>query len=176
MTPPKHLKQSVPTRMPRTGESYATARRHVIRDTPPPPDPATRWHFPGNVPAATALRVLLAHAGVRAPHTGQPFSEALLFAAAGGVGAGMFSFFYEKAGFASFFVAGRHGWRDNLVYFRNALGRFRITPVVRESSGVKTADKQLRDALADGPCVAWVEGYRVLTVYRTDDAAGTALI
>src|SRR5437667_307197 len=88
-----------------------------------PPDRHTRWHFPGNVPAATALRVLLAHAGVRAPHTGQPFSEALLFAVAGGVGAGMFSFFYEKEGFASFFVSGRHGWRDNLVYFRNALAR-----------------------------------------------------
>ncbi|MGH9802904.1 MAG: hypothetical protein ACRD82_21260, partial [Blastocatellia bacterium] len=26
-------------------------------------DPTTRWHFPGNVPATTALRILLTHHG-----------------------------------------------------------------------------------------------------------------
>src|SRR5437764_15207026 len=137
MTAHKHFKQLVRARMEKTGESYSTARRHVLGQAAPQrPASSGPRHFPGIVPATTALRVLLAHAGVRAPHTGQPFSEALLFAVAGGVGAGMFSFFYEKEGFASFFVAGRHGWRDNLVYFRNACGRFGITPVVRESSGV----------------------------------------
>jgi hypothetical protein len=177
MTVHKHLKQLVRARMTKTGERYAAARRHVLRDVPQPPaDPASRWHFPGCVPATTALRVLLAHAGVRAPHTGQPFSEALLFAVAGGVGAGMFTFFYEKEGFASFFIAGRHGWRDDLAYFHQACGRFGITPVVRESSGAKTADRQLGECLADSPCVAWVEGYRVVIVYRIDAAAGTALI
>src|SRR5438128_85164 len=76
MTVHKHLNRLVRARMAKTGERYAAARRHVLRDAPQPPaDPASRWHFPGCVPATTALRVLLAHAGVRAPHTGQPFTE-----------------------------------------------------------------------------------------------------
>jgi hypothetical protein len=132
--------------------------------------------------------VLLAHAGVRAPHTGRPFSEAILFGVAGGVGFGMFTFFYEKENFATFFVAGRHGWQDDLAYLKEACRRFGITPVVRESGGAKAAASQLAEALADGPCVAWVDlahlpyrgvpakfsgsGYHVVTVYRLDgDAA-----
>lgn len=189
MTVRKHLKQLVRARMARTGERYAAARRHVLREEPrPSADPAARWHFPGGVPATTALRVLLAHAGVRAPHTGQPFSEALLFGVAGGLGIGVFSFFYEKEGAASFFVAGRHSWQDDLAYLKEACRRFGIRPVVRESSGAKAAASQLAEALADGPCAAWVDlahlphrgvpaklsggGYHVITVYRLDgDAA-----
>src|SRR5205823_1338989 len=134
------------------------------------------------------LRVLLAHASVRAPHTGEPFSEAMLFGIAGGVGIGMFTFVYEKENFASFFVAGRHSWQDDLVYLKDACRRFAIKPVVRESGGAKGASSQLAEALADGPCVAWVDlahlphrgvpaklsgaGYHVITVYRLDtDAA-----
>ncbi len=193
MTAHKHLKQIVRARMSKTGESYAAARRQVMHQTStPPPDPAARWHFPGNIPATTALRVLLAHAGVRAPHTGEPYSEAMLFGIAGGVGAGVFSFVYEQQDFASFFVAGRHNWQDDLGYLADACRRFGIEPVVRESSGAKAAEKHLREALADGPCAAWVDmahlphralpayfsggGYHVITVYRIDDESATALI
>jgi hypothetical protein len=189
MTVRKHLKQLVRARMAKTGERYAAARRQVIgTEHRPAADPAARWHFPGCVPATTALRVLLAHAGVTAPHTGKPFSEAMLFGVAGGVGIGVFSFFYEKEKFASFFVAGRHSLHDDVAYFKNACRRFGITPVVRETSGAKAAAGQLAAALADGPCVGWVDlahlphrgvpaklsgsGYHVITVYRLDgDAA-----
>ncbi|MFO0811263.1 MAG: DUF4872 domain-containing protein [Gemmataceae bacterium] len=190
MTAHKHLKKLVRARMTKTGESYATARRHVLRDTPKPPtDPTLRWHFPGNVPATTALRVLLAHAGVRAPHTGQPFTEAMLFGIAGGVGIGVFSFLYEKEDFASFFVAGRHSWQDDVAYLKSACERFGIAPVVRESGGAKLAERHLTECLAAGPCVAWVDsthlphrampiqwsggGYHVITVYRIDAEAAT---
>jgi hypothetical protein len=192
MTAHKHLKQRVRARMQKTGESYATARRHVMAKAGPAGgDPAVRGHFPGNVPATTALRVLLAHAGVCAPHTGEPFSEAMLFGLAGGVGVGVFSFFYEKADFASFFVAGRHLWHDHLAYLRRACERLGLSVEVRESGGAKTAEQHLREALQHGPCVAWVDGtrlphramptscgggsYHVVTVYRLDDA-GTALV
>jgi hypothetical protein len=191
MTVRKHLKQLVRARMAKTGERYAAARRHVLRDAPqPPPDPASRWHFPGSIPATTALRVLFAHAGVRDPHTGQPYSEAMLFGIAGGIGIGVFAFFYEKENFASFFVAGRHIWHDDVGYLKEACRRFGITPTVRESGGAKAAEKQLAEALADGPCIAWVDstmlphravpgehtggGYHVVTVYRMD--GDTALI
>jgi Domain of unknown function (DUF4872)/Butirosin biosynthesis protein H, N-terminal len=193
MTAHKHLKQIVRARMSKTGESYASARRQVMRQpSAPPPDPAARWHFPGNIPATTALRVLLTHAGVRAPHTGEPYSEAMLFGIAGGVGAGVFSFVYEQEDFASFFVAGRHNWQDDLGYLRDACQRLGIEPVIRESGGAKAAEKHLREALAEGPCAAWVDmahlphralpkqfsggGYHVVTVYRIDAESGTALI
>jgi hypothetical protein len=191
MTAHKHFKQLVRARMQKTGESYATARRQVLRAAPQPAsDPATRWHFAGNVPATTALRVLLAHAGVRAPHTGEPFSEALLFGIAGGIGAGMFSFVYEAADFASFFIAGRHLWQDDVAYLQAACTRCGLTPTLRESAGTKAAEGSLIDTLAEGPCIAWVDlahlphrampvwcsggGYHVVTVYRAD--ADSALI
>jgi hypothetical protein len=116
MTARKHFKQLVRTRMEKTGESYSAARRQVLHQSAAG-EPASNvpWHFPGNVPATTALRVLLTQAGVRAPGTGAPFSEAMLFGIAGGIGIGVFSFYYEKEGFASFFAAGRHlcttAWR-----------------------------------------------------------------
>jgi hypothetical protein len=194
MTAHKHLKELVRSRMKKMGESYASARRIVIRQAArPPADPAARWHFPGNIAATTALRVLLAHAGVRNPHTGEPFSEAMLFGIAGGIGAGVFSFFYQKEGFASFFVAGRHLYQDDAAYLKQACSLFGIQPVVRETAGAKGAEKQLREMLtAYGPCVAWVDmahlphrampskwsggGYHVVTVYAVKDETATALI
>jgi hypothetical protein len=117
----------------------------------------------------------------------------MLFGIAGGIGAGVFSFVYQKENFASFFVAGRHSWQDDLAYLRLACERLGVKPAVRESSGAKPADKQLREMLADhGPCVAWVDaahlphrampafwsggGYHLVTVYHIDDAGGGALI
>lgn len=191
MTVRKHFKQLVRARMSKTGESYTTARRHVIRIAPPKPaDPAARWHFPGNLPATTALRVLLAAAGVKAPHTREPFSEAMLFGIAGGVGLGVAAFRYEAEDCSCFFIAGRHLWYDDLAYIKAALGRFGIRPIVKETTGAKGAEKQLREALEAGPCVAWVDlahlphraapavweggGYHLITVYKVE--AGHALI
>jgi hypothetical protein len=187
MTLHKHLKERVRTRMRKTGESYTTARRHILNlksDGVVRRDPALRWHFPGTVPGTTALRILLAQAGVRNPLTGQPFSEPLLFAMAGGVGIGMCAFYYAKENFASFFLGGRQHWFDDLAYLREALERLGLEPIVRESSGSAGAAKQLSEALTHGPCVAWVDsamlphrampkqfqggGYHVVTAYKLD--------
>ena len=143
-------------------------------------------HFPGKVPATAALRVLLSHAGVRAPHTSAPFSEAMLFGIAGGIGIGVFSYSYGKENFASFYLAGRHQWHDDLVYLKDALGAFGLAPELRETTGPKTAAWQLHQAIAQhGPCIAWVDmaslphrgmpealrgtTYHVITVYEFDE-------
>jgi hypothetical protein len=178
MTAHKHLKQIIRVRMEKTGERYAAARRVVLASAEETPrDPATRWHFAGNVPAATALRTLLAHAGVRAPHTGEPFSEAMLFGIAGGIGIGVMGFYYAKADVATFYVAGRHQWHDHVAYLQEALAAFEIKPVIAETTGAGTAQKQLAAALEKhGPAIAWVENYRVITVYSIDEKEGTARI
>lgn len=194
MTAQKHLKQLIRARMQKTGERYATARRHLIGTIQTDnSDPNTCWHFPGNVPGTTALRILLTQQGVRAPHTGEPFTEAMLFGLAGGLGIGVFSFYYEKEDHASFFLAGRHQWHDDEAYLKDALTRFGLQPVVQESGGAKAAAQQLRTMLEQsGPCVAWVDmaglphrampsefsggGYHIVLVYRVNEAEGTALI
>ncbi len=186
MTVRKHFKQLVRERMKKTGESYTSARRQLLSDSAiKPSDPRARWHLPGCGPATTAMRVLLAAAGVKNPHTGEPFTEAMLFGIVGGVGIGVAAFHYAKENFSSFFIAGRHLWFDDLAYLHTALGRNGIKPTIRESGGAKAAEKQLREALESGPCIAWVDmahlphralpamwsggGYHVITVYKIED-------
>jgi hypothetical protein len=192
MTSQKHLKRRVRERMLKTGESYVSARRHVLRQAKPAKSSLTP-HFPGSVPAATALRILLAQQGVRNPHTGQPCSEAMVFGIAGGIGAGVFAFRYEKEDFSSFFVAGRHRWEDDLSYLRLAAERFGSQTVIREASGARKGLNQLQELLQEGrPVIAWVDmaslpyrampqvwsggGYHVVVVYELDEAAATATI
>ena len=146
-------------------------------------------HFPGVHPETTALRGALAHAGVSNPYTGEPFTEPLVFGIAGGIGAGVFHFYYAAEDFASFYVAGRHRWHESDAYLRDACQRFGMTPTIAESGGKKKAAAQLADAVEAGGCaIAWVEmallayrgipsfyaggGYHVITVYSlTDDEA-----
>lgn len=194
MTEHKHLKQLVRARMQKTGESYSTARRQIVRQAPDTPGSnSLPHHFPGNIPVVTALRSLLAHAGVRNPHTKAPFSEAMVFGLAGGIGAGMFAFHYAKENFSSFYIAGRHGWQDDANWSAGARKRLGVKAIVKESSGVKPAEKHLREFLEGGrPVMGWVDashlphrrmpaawsggGYHVITIYGIDDAAGTASI
>jgi len=188
MTRHKHFKQLVRARMEKTGERYAAARRHVLASQPAA---AAAPFFAGSVPATTALRSVLASRGMKDPATDQPFSEAMLFGLAGGVGIGVFSFLYEKADFASFFVGGRHLWHDDEAYLKTALGRLSIPTDIRETGSAKAAERDLRELLERGPCIAWVDqgllphravgnemvggGYYVVTVHELD-ADGNAVI
>ncbi|NOT07729.1 MAG: DUF4872 domain-containing protein [Gemmatimonadales bacterium] len=194
MTERKHFKQLVRGRMSKTGESYSAARRQIIRQAPDSPTPERPFiHYPGSVPVSTALRVLLANAGIKNPHTKAPFSEAMVFGLDGGIGAGVFAFHYAKEKFSSFYIAGRHGWQDDAHWSEEARNRLGVKSVVKESSGAKAGEKHLRELLATGqPVMAWVDsaslpyrampkqwqggGYHVITIYTIDDASGTALI
>lgn len=190
MTRQKHLKQLVRDRMQKTGERYATARRHVLAAAAPPAHPAARHHVPGNIPLPTALRILLTHAGVSMP-SGAPLSEALAFGLSGGIGAGVFAFHYAKEDFSSFYVAGSHLWQDTQACLVAATERLGIVPVVKEFGGAGPAEKGLAAILAGGPAIAWVDmghlphrgmppamsggGYHLVTVYRAEPG-GEALI
>jgi hypothetical protein len=193
MTQHKHLKHLVRARMQKTGESYAAARHQVVQQVAPTAvQPQGPRHFPGIVPAAAGLRVLFTHAGLVAPHTGQPLSEAMVFGIAGGIGAGVFAFHYEKEDSSTFFVAGRHLWQDEVAYTKGASERVGLSPVFVESSGAKSAEKQLLAALDAGPVLSWVDMahlphralpkaysgmmYHLVTVYDADPVGGTARI
>ena len=193
MTRQKHLKQLVRARMEKTGERYATARRHVVRDASPPGAETVRseLHFTGNVPAATALRTLLGAAGIRAPHSNAPFSEAMLFGIAGGIGIGVFSFLYEKQNFASFYVAARHDWADDVRYLTD--GAVALGADVFVAEGAKNASQLIARALGDRhPVIVWVDAaslpYKampafysgmashLIVLHSVDDASGIARV
>jgi hypothetical protein len=93
MTEHRHLKKLIRERMTRTGESYTTARRHVVAATAreraalPPGLVPGYGEFGGGQHRLSALAAhLLQQAGYRAPHTGEPFTEAMMVGLGGGVG------------------------------------------------------------------------------------------
>ena len=194
MTRQKHLKDRIRARMKKTGESYTVARRQILAKIKPPSSKGPeRFHYPGNVPATTALRVLLAASGLLPKSGADELSEAMLFGIAGGVGAGVFAFRYEKEDFSSFFVAGRHLWQDDLAYLQNGCRRLGVDVDVKETGGAKTAEQQLRAMLEEnGPVIAWVDmtglprhstsphgdfgQYHVVTIYGIDDAKKEAIV
>jgi hypothetical protein len=194
MTAHKHLKARIRARMHRTGESYTTARRNVLSARPaatPGPAAGTAFDLGGATPEAATLRVLLAAAGATAPHTGQPWSEAMLFGLTGGVGVAVHTFRYEREDVSTLFVGARRpDLADGMV---SGLDRLGIAQTVHETGGARTATTQLRSALdAHGPVAAWVDaatlgtrgmpatweggGYHVLAVLDVDDDAGTATL
>lgn len=99
MTQQRALKLRVRERMARTGESYSSARRHVLARA------ATSWpaavtgydRCGGGVHHDSALlHNVLRASGIKAPHTGEPWTEAMLAGLAGGIG--FMYFVFEYAG------------------------------------------------------------------------------
>jgi len=65
VTAHKHLKERIRARMARTGESYTTARRHVLNALPP-----SEYQLLGGVhPDTHAIAGVLANRGLLAPPT-----------------------------------------------------------------------------------------------------------
>jgi Domain of unknown function (DUF4872)/Butirosin biosynthesis protein H, N-terminal len=185
MTSQKHLKSRVRARMSRTGESYASARSHVV-------DATTRLAAGGGATTApshgihaetTAIQLLAESAGIAIP-------EELALVVGGGIGAGAFVFHYPQ--FSSLYLAGRNAFDDNARFVRAGLERLGLTVAVAETTGAATARRNLETALADGPAIAWCDfvtlgtrglplemaggGYHVVVVRAVDQAAGTATI
>jgi Domain of unknown function (DUF4872)/Butirosin biosynthesis protein H, N-terminal len=79
MTDQKHKKQRVRERMARTGETYSTAHRHIVAGRADRP-------VDGRHHESTLLARLLSRAGYVAPHTGQPYTEAMACGLGGGIG------------------------------------------------------------------------------------------
>jgi hypothetical protein len=149
--------------------------------------------FGGKNWETVAMKNTLAHAGVAAPHTGQPFSEALCFGIAGGIAAG-YSFCPSIPGYdigSGVSIVGRyHHFSTDGEFIRGFFERIGARLQVQETSGVKGAYRHLVQALEGGrPGIVWSSplpvapavwagcgGMYTTVVFGVDEAKGIAYI
>lgn len=114
--------------------------------------------FGGHHPETAALANCLAQAGYRAPHTGQPYSEAMVLGVGGGLGAGYILWEFKAHQVAVLVVAFSHNWQYPQKFLETAAGRLNAATTVKESGGRGAAADHLQAALANGqPAIAWVD-------------------
>lgn len=160
MTSQRKLKQLIRARSERTGESYTTSRRHILAQVMAP------QRLPeGIVPGYQAFgpvqhhesgllaHVLQAH-GIRAPHTGEPYSEAMIAGLGGGIGFMYAVFEYKNMPPLMTIVAQHHPE----PWVPAALGRLGIGYRADHSGKPAPAIAKARKALAEGrPVIATVD-------------------
>ena len=133
-------------------------------------------HFGGRHGESAALKNLLAFAGVANPATGRPFSEALCFGIAGGVGAG-YSFCPSvvRRGFGSgVSIVGRHrDYATDASWYQNFFDRLGAKTRVTETAAPGKAFQNLRHELEAGrPAVVWCSRPGLSFVGSLHDSVG----
>jgi hypothetical protein len=114
--------------------------------------------YGGKHPNTAALKNVLAAQGVRAPHNGESFTEAMLLGIGGGLGAGYILWEFKQHESAIIVLGFRNRWNYATEHLTTLCKRIGIAPVVQEASGRKAADANLEKALkANTPVVAWVD-------------------
>ena len=97
----------------------------------------------------------LAAQGIKAPHTGQPYSEALLLGVSGGITFGYFTFEYKGYPPHVAFLT-----RNTFNPFSTILERLGIAQDVRQTNKAEVAEKNLCDALESGLFpIIWADGF-----------------
>ncbi len=95
----------------------------------------------------------LAYRGFTAPHTGQPYSEALLLGISGGVTVGYFSFAYEGYDPQVALLT-----RNTFAPLETILERLGIEQTLRQTTSPKKGVANLLDALEEGlPPLVWAD-------------------
>jgi hypothetical protein len=112
---------------------------------------------PGLTPDLGAVKNVLAHYGVTNPHTGKPYTEAMLFGLGGGVGIIYFTFTFGSR--ATMYIGTREVRKAGTPsYPQVAAERTGCAVTVKESAGAKAAEANLRAALDAGkPAVVWCD-------------------
>ncbi len=115
-------------------------------------------HFGGKHPITAALRNMLAHSGLKAPHTGEPLSEAMVLGLTGGLGSG-YSFCPSsineyRSGVS---IVGRYlSHASGAEFALEFLKRIEATYTVSETTSENLAHQNLRELLSQGkPVLAW---------------------
>jgi hypothetical protein len=189
MTAHKHLKERIRARMARTGESYTTARRHVLNALPP-----EEYRLTGGVhPDTHVIAGVLANRGLLDPDTGRPLSEAMVLGVGGGLGAGYILWEFKAHDLRTLVFGFRNSWQYPDRWATKTCRRLGVPAAVHETGSTSRAEQELGSAVGQGvPAIvwadqqllgyrhlpAWLEGYggHPVTVYGIDDDAGTALV
>jgi hypothetical protein len=166
MTAHKHLKERIRARMARTGESYTTARRHVLNALPP-----SDYQLTGGVhPDTHAIAGVLANRGMLDPSTGRPLSEAMVLGVGGGLGAGYILWEFKAHDLRTLVLGFRNSWQYPDRWAAKTCQRLGVPADVHETGSARRAEEQLRAAVGQGvPVIAWADqqalGYRYLPAW-----------
>lgn len=112
----------------------------------------------GAHPETAALTNTLAALGVKAPHTGQPFSEAMLLGIGGGLGAGYILWEFKEHQARVLVLAFRNRWQYPVAFLQDLCGRLEVETAIRETGSRALAKKELQSVVDGGvPAIAWVD-------------------
>lgn len=133
---------------------------------PPPPAPPQielpRFRpFTARQSEAGALRAVLDYLGVRAPHSGEAFTEAMLFGLGGGIGFSYFVFEYRSARLKTLTLGTRITTLEESSrpqFVQTICDRIGAPTRVLHPTTVSAANQGVRKALAQGiPPIVWVD-------------------
>lgn len=127
------------------------------------PTIATYRQFGGVHPETAALTNVLAAKQIVAPHTGNPFSEAMIFGISGGLGMGYILWEFQEHRMEQHIkvlvLAFQNTWQYPNKYYEAVSQRLSLKFRIPETGNKKVAIQTLDDALARStPVVAWVDG------------------
>jgi hypothetical protein len=110
-------------------------------------------HFHGRHPETGSVHNILSYQGVSAPHTGEPYSEALLLGVSGGVAFGYFTFAYQ--GYDPILSLLTRNTFDPLQTLLERLG---IRQDLHQTSRASAGEANLLEALSNGrPALVWAD-------------------
>ena len=126
----------------------------------------TYGQFDGRHWETGTIANFLARRGVHAPHTGRPYSEALLLGVSGGAVMGYFSFAYE-----GYEPMARILTRNTFDPWDTMLSRLGVAQNVQRTAKPDTAARHLTDALDEGtPAIVWADMWSLpYNALRWDD-------
>jgi hypothetical protein len=163
MTKQKHLKARVRARMSKTGESYASARRHLVIGSSERTTSQGGYALRGGShPDTAAIANVLANYGVISGHSGRPLSEALILGVGGGLGAGYI--LWQFRGHHPIVTLGfRKQWQYPDRWLEKTCDRLGIPLTLDHTSGSVGAARSLEQSLAAAgpPPVVWIDAQEV---------------
>jgi hypothetical protein len=114
--------------------------------------------FGGVDPQTAAMTNVLASQGLIAPHTGWPFSEAMVMGIAGGIGCGYILWEFKRHDAAILVMGFLNKWNYPMEFMQNLSDRLGVKASFSESGGAKQAEQSLEEAIGSGrAAVAWVD-------------------
>ncbi len=145
-------------------------------------------HFDGRHWETGTVQNYFAYSGVKAPHTGQPYTEAMLMGVSGGVLVGYFSFAYEGHDPHVAILT-----RNTFNPLDTLLVRLGVIQHLQQTPNAKKGLQNLLDALDSGsPAIVWADAFSLpyngldsrqdwwamfpILIYGYDDEADTVYI